>query len=694
MELDNIKLQTTWNDAAGSINTNFLKLLQAITALQTEGGGLDESQLEEYLTENGYTTKAWVLAKQYITQAALEGFATEDWVNQQEFLKSVEGSAFISVSPDNIISLDVDDQGGLGATEQGLGIVSIPDKVLEDSLKTINGESIVGKGNIVIQGGGGGIVQESDPVFKASPAAKITDSDIERWNSNEGADIVMDTEMSDTSENAVQNKVIKEYVDLHPRYETIEEVTPPEVVEDFATKEWVRDSFTEPSDFKTINGQSIVGEGDIELNGGKVTLDTEMSDESENGVQNKVIKAYVDGKVESINTAELINVTYDEMLLKCLKGTLVKGARYRIIDYYTTTVQEGTKSNGADGQFDIVVTALDNWLPSEEALAMDALQPIDGGTPYLGWVAGWRLRYTLVPFVNSRFEWAAMGNEYIVNDTVDGIILNRVSFHNVLPSYTEEIDGRQCYVFITQIAGFTIPAYSENPDPQAGDTLYLGFNTGGAITIQEVIPHERGKGCVYEMTDEWGNYVPYDFKNIRFRVYRNGSVLSFEQSENSHEVWAYTFFGGDDEELSAIGKADLSQKNEEGVTTRINYDVHNNKVKYFPTRLKPLVCYVYDYIVDTEAPAFTISSQFHDNEFINCENVVSAANSNQCLRNCENVDIRRTGETLQNIHIDCLKGTEGNPIVIENLTTSEEYTTHIGKNSQGEVKIWNPADLV
>ena len=315
MELDKIQLQTTWNDAAGSINQNFAKLVLAITALQNGGSGLDEAQLEQYLTDNGYTKQDWVLAQKYITLAALEGFATEDWVNQQKFLKSVEGSAFISVSPDNIISLDVDEQGGLGATEQGLGIVSIPDEVLNGSLKTINGESIVGKGNIVIQGGGGGVAYESDPVFKASPAAKITDEDIERWN--EGGDVVVDTEMSDTSENAVQNKVIKEYVDLHPRYETIEEIVPPENVEDFATKQWVRDSFTEPSDFKTINGQSIVGEGDIELNGGSVTLDTEMSDESENGVQNKVIKAYVDGKVETINTAELINVTYEEMLIKC-----------------------------------------------------------------------------------------------------------------------------------------------------------------------------------------------------------------------------------------------------------------------------------------------------------------------------------------------------------------------------------------
>lgn len=37
MELDKVKLQTTWNDAAGSINSNFLKVLQA---LQTLEGGL------------------------------------------------------------------------------------------------------------------------------------------------------------------------------------------------------------------------------------------------------------------------------------------------------------------------------------------------------------------------------------------------------------------------------------------------------------------------------------------------------------------------------------------------------------------------------------------------------------------------------------------------------------------------------
>ena len=62
---------------------------------------------------------------------------------------------------------------------------------------------------------------------------------------------IVDTEMSDTSENAVQNKVIKEYVDLHPQYEVIEEVEVPDLPDNpegsqgsvdltgYATEEWV-----------------------------------------------------------------------------------------------------------------------------------------------------------------------------------------------------------------------------------------------------------------------------------------------------------------------------------------------------------------------------------------------------------------------------------------------------------------------
>lgn len=636
--------------------------------------GADGGSVDIDLTD--YATKEWVRGQKY---------TTEEWTNQQGFLKTIEGSDFVEYN-EGKVSLVLDEQGGLGERGQGLGIVTVPQDALSDSLKTINGESIVGTGNIIIQGGGGGITNESDPIFKASPAAKITDEDIERWNTDNGADIVMDTEMSDTSENAVQNKVIKEYVDLHPRYETIEEIVPPEEVEDFATKEWARQTFTEPSDFKTINGQSIVGEGDIELNGGKITLDTEMSDESENGVQNKVIKAYVDGKVETINTAELINVTYEEMLEKSLMGKLTAGAKYRIIDYYTTVEQDGVMAE--TGQFDIVVVADSEYMVNEEAHAVDAYKTLQGYYAIGGAIYAWRIRYTLIPFYPTRFEWACFGDEYMVLAPEINV---EVPFTRISPTYTEDANGEQMYCFFSASVGFPMLAYCKSADPQVGDIMLI---EGNEYPISSIVPHERGKGVIYDMTDEWGNSAPYDFKNIKFRAYgSNVGGFTFEPRDGAYERWVHTFEGDDMIDASDAGNLDVTVPSGD-FFFRMRFAVYNNKIKYFPVRLKPIVVHG-DRSSYSDATTMFVDTQIHDNEFINCDRLSAFVNSNSVLRNCENVTIRYNGETFNdNIRIDCLKGEEGNPIVIEGLVTSSEYTTHIGKNSQGEVKIWNPADLV
>lgn len=50
------------------------------------------------------------------------------------------------------------------------------------NIKTINGVSILGSGNISIETGDGGITTESDPIFTASPAHGITSQDITNWN--------------------------------------------------------------------------------------------------------------------------------------------------------------------------------------------------------------------------------------------------------------------------------------------------------------------------------------------------------------------------------------------------------------------------------------------------------------------------------------------------------------------------------
>ena len=122
----------------------------------------------------------------------LSDYATKDYVNNAigsitpggDSVK-VEGSAFIKVT-DGKVELELDSQGGLGNAGQGLGIVEIPQGLLSEYAKK---------------------------------------SDLDDIN------IEVDSAMSDTSENAVANKVIKKYVDgkAEQAYEQANEYTNEEI---------------------------------------------------------------------------------------------------------------------------------------------------------------------------------------------------------------------------------------------------------------------------------------------------------------------------------------------------------------------------------------------------------------------------------------------------------------------------------
>lgn len=57
-----------------------------------------------------------------------------------------------------------------------------------------------------------------------------------------------------------------------------------------------QDTLVSGTNIKTINNQSLLGSGNIDIQAGG-TVDTAMSDTSENAVQNKIIKAYVDSMI-------------------------------------------------------------------------------------------------------------------------------------------------------------------------------------------------------------------------------------------------------------------------------------------------------------------------------------------------------------------------------------------------------------
>lgn len=67
-----------------------------------------------------------------------------------------------------------------------------------------------------------------------------------------------------------------------------------------AAIEGKQDALTSGTNIKTINNQSLLGSGNIEISAPSITADTSMSDTSTNPVQNKVIKAYIDGLVGNV----------------------------------------------------------------------------------------------------------------------------------------------------------------------------------------------------------------------------------------------------------------------------------------------------------------------------------------------------------------------------------------------------------
>lgn len=122
MELDTIKQQTTWNDAASSINLNFAKLMQAIASLQNDDGGFDESQLEAYLKENGYTTEEWIVAQGFLTAKNLNSALTNLQLLGDWFYKKDENTI---VTKYNLVSEKAVSSKGLssggGSEEEGEG---------------------------------------------------------------------------------------------------------------------------------------------------------------------------------------------------------------------------------------------------------------------------------------------------------------------------------------------------------------------------------------------------------------------------------------------------------------------------------------------------------------------------------------------------------------------------------------------
>ena len=305
------------------------------------------SEKSSFATKDELNSKADV--------SAITDMATQTWVQNQGYLTEVpsnyvtdseltEGLAGKQDKGDYALKSDLNTLATKEelATKADASALSSKQNTLVSgtNIKTINGETILGSGNLVIQSGTSNwddiqgkpqfavvatsgnyndltnkptIPDVSDLATKQEIADMETKSNAaatyatkQEIPSLEG--YLTETEASETyaTKQALGNKLdTATYNSEKAGFETKENAAATyQVKGNYATKQEIagkQDTLVSGTNIKTINGNSVLGAGDITIQAGG-TIDTAMSDTSENAVQNKVIKKYIDDLVGNILT--------------------------------------------------------------------------------------------------------------------------------------------------------------------------------------------------------------------------------------------------------------------------------------------------------------------------------------------------------------------------------------------------------
>ena len=157
---------------------------------------------------------------------------------------------------------------------------------------------------------------------------------------------------------------------------------------------------------KTINNQSVLGSGNIDIQGGTPTVNDFVAGSGiviDEDLQNDKVVIMADQDVVAYKVdikPQLVSITYSALKTLRNNGTLVKGCFYRITDYECTTTQFDTRS--ANHQFDIIVQAVSENELSEIARAIKHI----GDTYFADCdLNAWELKYCL-DNDTTRFAWA------------------------------------------------------------------------------------------------------------------------------------------------------------------------------------------------------------------------------------------------------------------------------------------------
>lgn len=200
-------------------------------------------------------------------------------------------------------------------------------------------------------GGGGGITVETDPIFSNSPAATITEEKIAGWDGKQEAIADLATIRSGASKgaSAVQPSDISEFLTL-------------EDLAKVATSGSYNDLVDKPT-FKSINGESVVGSGNITIAGGSGEKG-EKGDKGDTGVGVQSVKQTTTSNVDSgynVVTVTLTDGTTSTFSVK--NGSKGSTGANGTNGVSVSSVKQTTISS-ADGGTNVVTVTLSNGTTS------------------------------------------------------------------------------------------------------------------------------------------------------------------------------------------------------------------------------------------------------------------------------------------------------------------------------------------
>ena len=266
------------NSVSGKVDNS--ALTQYYTSAQTDtaisnavSGKLDTSAITAYSTTeevenmitaatNGLASEEWVVSQGYLTEhQSLSAYSTTEQMNQA--IGSATAATTGWVESQGYLT-EHQSLSAYSTTEQVQTLINTAKQEVENEIPDVS--NFVTSAQVETQITDKGYITgytETDPVFMASPASGITSQDITNWNAKLDSSALTPYYTSAQTDNAISNAVSVKADSS--RVDEIEEVTASALVELHSTKQ---DILVSGTNIKTINNQSLLGSGNIEIQGG------------------------------------------------------------------------------------------------------------------------------------------------------------------------------------------------------------------------------------------------------------------------------------------------------------------------------------------------------------------------------------------------------------------------------------------